>query len=184
MKARGRRSREVHEAPPDARTPPIPLKPEPIVAALFEHEVDFLVLGGFAVGVHGHVRGTKDIDICPDPDPENLRRLAAALKELRAEPFGLEEFAGEFELKPDFEGLSLGGNWVLLTRFGRLDVMQHAGGAENGWIDLEPHSVTRRFLGHQVRFCGYEGLIKMKKAAGRDQDLIDVRNLEAARSEL
>jgi hypothetical protein len=167
-----------------------PLDPEPLLRALIDHRVGLIVVGGYAVAAHGHIRATKDIDICSDPAEDNLRRLAAALAELEAEPIGLDDFAaGEFDLVPDLEGLKLGGNWTLMTKHGRLDVMQHldglgADGDGGGWVELSGHAVTRTFLGHECLFCSYEDLIKMKKSAGRPQDRIDVENLRAARSEL
>ena len=165
-----------------------PLDPEPLLDVLLGHGVDLIVVGGYAVAAHGHVRATKDIDICPDPFEGNLGRLAAALDELDAEPIGLDDFAaGEFDLAPDLEGLKLGGNWTLMTKHGRLDVMQHLrglGGDGGGWVELRKHAVTRAFLGHECLFCSYEDLIRMKEGAGRPQDRIDVENLKAARSEL
>src|SRR4051794_9530416 len=112
------------------------LQPEPLLSALIENDVSFIVVGGYAVAAHGYVRATKDIDICPDPSSENLQRLADALTELEAEPIGLDEFAGEFDLALDFEGLRHGDNWTLRTKFGRLDVLQHIAGLGNdggGW---------------------------------------------------
>lgn len=166
-----------------------PLDPEPLLRVLFDHKVSLIVVGGYAVAAHGHVRATKDIDICPDPADSNLRRLAAALVELEAEPLGLGEFAaaGEFMLTPDLEGLETGGNWTLMTKHGRLDVMQHLQGLGEdggGWKELAGHAVTRRFLGHECLFCGYEDLLRMKRGAGRPQDTIDVESLKAARSEV
>jgi hypothetical protein len=144
-----------------------PLDPGPLIGVLETHGVDFIVVGGYAVAAHGHVRATKDIDVCPDPADANLRRLAAALAELEAEP--------------------LGGNWTLMTKHGRLDVMQHLVGLGEdggGWKELARHAVKRNFLGHQCLFCSYEDLLSMKRGAGRPQDRIDVENLRAARSEL
>lgn len=164
-----------------------PLKPEPLLGALVSQGVDFVVVGGYAVAAHGHVRATKDIDVCPDPAEANLRRLATALAELEAEPIGHEEFNDdEFDLKPNLEGLKMGGNWTLVTKFGRLDVMQHLAGlgADGGWKELSRHAVSRDFLGHSCLFCSYEDLIKMKQATNRPQDEIDVKNLKAARGEL
>jgi hypothetical protein len=166
-----------------------PLDPEPLLSVLVAHEVAFIVVGGYAVAAHGHVRATKDIDICPEPTDDNLRRLAAALAELKAEAIGAEEFtaSGEFDLIPDLEGLGMGGNWTLMTKHGRLDVMQHLAGLGEdggGWDALAPHVITRTFLGHECLFCSYEDLLRMKRGAGRPQDRIDVENLRAARSEL
>jgi len=166
-----------------------PLKPEPLLAVLTSHEVDFLVVGGFAVSAHGFSRATKDIDICPNPTEENLARLAAALEELEAKSIGLDEFAGEFDLRPDLEGLKMEGNWTLITPHGRLDVLQSfsfadAADGEGTYKDLLPHAIERPFFGHRVRFCGYEALLRMKRAANRSQDLVDIESLKAARGEL
>jgi hypothetical protein len=163
------------------------LQPEPLLRALIEHGVSFIVVGGYAVAAHGYVRATKDIDVCPDPTEDNLERLAAALEELEAEPIGLDDFEeGEFDLRPDLEGLGYGGNWTLRTKHGRLDVLQHLKGLGRdggGWRELAPHTVTRKFLGHDCLFCSYDDLVKMKLGAGRPQDQIDVNSLKSARGE-
>jgi hypothetical protein len=151
------------------------------------HEVAFIVVGGYAVAAHGHVRATKDIDICPDPDEANLQNLANALDELEAQPIGLDEFSGEFDHAPDLDGLKPGGNRTLATKHGRLDVLQHIAGLGEdggGWKELSRHAVTRDFLGYQSHFCSYEDLIAMKQGAGRPQDEIDIKSLKAARGEL
>jgi hypothetical protein len=154
-----------------------------------EHEVDFIVIGGYAVAAHGFPRATKDIDICPDPSAENLERLADALAELDATPIGLGEFKGEFDLEPNLDGLKMGGNWTLLTMYGRLDVMQtfrFEDGEDGEGVhgDLASHVVERSFLGHRVKFCSYEDLLRMKQAAGRAQDKVDVESLKVARGDL
>jgi len=165
-----------------------PLKPEPLLSVLMEHDVRFVVVGGYAVAAHGYVRATKDIDICPEPTDENLTRLAEALAELEAEPTGLDDFSSdEFDLKPDLEGLRHGGNWTLRTKYGRLDVMQHLAGLGDdggGWKELSRRAVTRDFLGHECLFCSYEDLLAMKRGAGRPQDEVDIKSLKAARGEL
>lgn len=163
------------------------LEPEPLISTLVDHGVAFILVGGYAVAAHGFPRATKDIDICPEPSDENLRRLAIALEDLEAEVLGLEEFEGEFDLHPNVEGLKLGGNWVLTTKHGRLDVLQHIKGLGDdlgGWNELRPHAVTRLFLGHECLFCSYEDLLKMKIAADREQDRVDVRTLKAQRHDL
>ena len=69
----------------------------------------------------------------PDPDPANLRRLASALRALDAEVMLADDFRrpSELGIEPDEEGLALGGNWVLRTRLGRLDVMQDVPGMKS-----------------------------------------------------
>lgn len=55
-----------------------------IFATLDAHGVEYVVVGGIAVQVHGHVRMTNDLDLIPAPTPRNLERLATALTELHA----------------------------------------------------------------------------------------------------
>ena len=158
-----------------------PLDVEGLLAALEGAEVHFVVIGGFAVGAHGYPRATKDLDIVPDPEPENLKRLAAALSDLNASVLGMEEFAEEEVVQPDAAGLEMGGNFVLATSRGRLDIMQLIG-PDLEYADLDAAAVEDEVFGHQVRFCGFEHLIAMKETAGRPEDEIDLLRLRESRS--
>lgn len=165
------------------------LEVDPLMDVIDAHEVEYIVVGGFAVAAHGHVRATKDVDICPNPKRSNLRRLAAALEELEAAPIDLEEFEGEFDLEPDYEGLQQGGNWTLMTKHGRIDVLQTFSFEDvedelGGYSDIAGRAVDRDFRGHKLKFCGYEDLLNMKRAAGRPVDEIDIKSLKQARREL
>jgi hypothetical protein len=66
-----------------------PLDLRELLRTLAEHRVDYLVIGGVAAQVHGRRRTTRDLDITPAPDTENLERLAAALCALDAYPTAL-----------------------------------------------------------------------------------------------
>jgi hypothetical protein len=59
--------------------------PERIVATLNEEGVRYVIVGGLAVGAHGVVRATRDIDIVPDQAPRNMAQLALALTQLGGE---------------------------------------------------------------------------------------------------
>jgi hypothetical protein len=162
-----------------------PFDPTQLFQALDKAQIDYIMVGGFALGAHGAPRGTKDLDICPDPDSRNLGRLASFLASVNARNIDQGEFEpGEFP-RHDLEGLKGGGNFRLLTDLGPLDVMQHLEPFEdNTWQTLYKHSEERHLAGVTIRVCGYEDLLAMKEAAGRDQDVIDVNNLKAARREL
>jgi hypothetical protein len=162
------------------RTPP--LQAELMLRQLAEHLVEFVIIGGFALSAHGVIRGTKDIDIVPDPRPENVKRLAAALRALGAEVMLAEDFdPSEHDLAPDEDGLSLGGNWVLRTSLGRLDIMQDVAGARS-YDALRAAAVERDVPGAGASwFAGLDDLIAMKVAAGRPQDEVDVASLYRAR---
>jgi hypothetical protein len=154
-----------------------------LLRVLSEHRVDFVVIGGLAVALHGYVRATKDIDIVPGPSRENLTRLWGALSEIDATPAELEEFRKEempvpFSLDALIEG---GGNWALYTRLGRLDVMQWVKGIDS-YSELREGAerIDEPSVGYPLWFAGIDHLISMKEAAGRDLDRIDITALRMA----
>lgn len=154
-----------------------------ILEALNREGVEFLVIGGVAVGFHGYVRATKDVDIVPSPEPGNLEKLAGALAALDAQIEGAEEFKGDELPDPlDPEALALGGNWVLRTRLGRFDIMQWIGD-ESLWEKHSPTAIEAEIDGLTVKFASYESLVALKEHAGRPQDLIDLQRLREARGE-
>jgi hypothetical protein len=159
-----------------------PLDGESLLATLEEAGVKFIVIGGFAVSAHGHLRATKDLDIVPDPGAENLRRLAEALERLGAQVQGTEDFSENEVVQPDAEGLGQGGNFVLNTDHGRLDILQWVA-PELEYAELDAAAIEDHVFDHKVRFCGYDDLVRMKEAAGRPEDLLDLRRLREARGE-
>lgn len=159
-----------------AGNPPRRLQPQRLLDVLHEHSVEFVVIGGFALAPHGYVRATKDIDIVPDPAEANLDRLAAALRALEASVDLGDMGKDELGIEPDEEGLRGGGNWVLLTRLGRLDVMQDVPGLRDFRQLREGATEVAGSL-----YAGYDELISMKAASGRPEDLRDIAALEAAR---
>jgi predicted nucleotidyltransferase len=76
----------------------------------------------------------------------------------------------------------LGGNWVLQTRLGRLDVMQWIGDAEL-WDMLSPSAVRVEIDGIRVKVAGYDDLVALKKEAARPGDVEDLERLRQARGE-
>ncbi|MFN8150913.1 MAG: hypothetical protein U0R24_07280 [Solirubrobacterales bacterium] len=153
-----------------------------LLAALVASEIDFIVIGGLAVGAHGFPRATKGIDIVPSPERANLERLATLLDDLDYEILALEEFGPDEVVRPDLDGLLGGGSWVLRTRFGRLGILQHVE-PDLDHASLRADAIEDQVFGQTVRFCGYEHLIAMKEAAARDQDLVDLARLRELRGE-
>jgi len=154
-----------------------------ILAELNREGVEFLVIGGVAVGFHGYVRATKDVDIVPAPDSENLERLARLLKRLDAQIEGADEFEdGELPDPLDPDALALGGNWVLRTRLGRFDIMQWIGD-EALWEKLAPGALDTEVDGLSIKVVSYEDLVALKEMAGRPEDLTDLQRLRQARGE-
>jgi hypothetical protein len=61
-----------------------PLQAEEIFACLDRRAVRYVLIGGLAAVLHGSPLTTADVDVCPEESPDNLERLAAALRELDA----------------------------------------------------------------------------------------------------
>lgn len=140
-----------------------------LLRTLLEHDAEFVLIGGFALGFHGVPRGTKDVDIVPDPRPANIARLWEALESLDAAP--VEDVGFEFQ----------GGNQALHTRLGRLDLMPEVAGVES-YEELRAQAVMAELpeLGRPIWIAGRDDLVTMKQEAGRPQDLIDVQALRMA----
>lgn len=159
------------------------LDPLPLLRFLHQRGVEHIVIGGFAVNAHGFIRVTKDLDTVPAADRENLSRLAAALTDLDAVILETEDFKDdELPANPKrVEDLARGGNFCLRTKLGRLDVMQWIGGieVEDLYSTLDAEAVSGEVDGVPVRVCGLAHLEEMKRAAGRPQDLEDLRRLGA-----
>jgi hypothetical protein len=166
--------------------PPIQLKADELLKALNDHDVEFVVVGGLALSAHWATRATKDIDIVPDPDAANLDRLWSALMSIDASPLPLVDFgAEEMPLEWSRDSLDYGGNWLLATTYGRLDILQYVSGVE-GYEPLRAHAVDLvNPVAGRIWFAGRDDLIAMKRAAGRPQDLVDIDRIErqASRNE-
>jgi hypothetical protein len=114
-----------------------------LLRALAGADVEYVLLGGVAVIAHGVIRTTRDVDICPAPDLENLQRLASMLRELGVRQLGEGEDSDEVEMPYDptrAEDLAGGGNFRLRTPHGALDIMQWVPGidAENAYSRISP----------------------------------------------
>jgi hypothetical protein len=145
-----------------------------LLELLHEREIRFVVIGGVAVAAHGYVRGTADLDLVPDPDPENLKRIAEALGELKATLPTAE--GRRFDRAADAGVIRRGGNVTADTAFGGLDIVQRARGVPS-FSQLDADAVETELLGIPVRVCSLVRLREMKEAQGRPEDKADLANL-------
>jgi len=137
-----------------------------LLAAFNGHGVDFLVVGAHALAAHGLVRATKDLDIWVRPTADNASRVIAALAEFGAPLHDLT-----------VEDLSRPG---LIFKIGvepiRIDVITTIDGVtfDEAW----PDRVSARFADQSASVLSRHHLLANKRAAGREQDLLDVKWLE------
>jgi hypothetical protein len=145
---------------------------ERIFAALDAHGVDYVVVGGIAVQVHGHVRMTNDLDLIPSPTPENLKRLAAALRDLQARILN----PGSKHLKIDARMLPRATLWQLSTLDGDIDILHEAPG-EAPYPQLRSRALPIALGDLTIPIASRDDLIAMKRASARPTDLADIAAL-------
>jgi hypothetical protein len=145
-----------------------PFDPRPILRALQDHDVDFIVVGVMAAIAQGSPVYTRDLDVTPSTAADNYERLAEALRSLGAK-LRLPDGQGlEFPIEAPF----LAGNtaWTLLTSAGVLDLVYVPAGTR-GYDDLVRTAVELD-LGTErpVPVASLIDVIRMKEAAGRPKD--------------
>jgi hypothetical protein len=158
------------------------LRPGAILRSLVEHKVEFVVVGAIAVQAHGYIRGTADVDLVPRPTLLNLSRLAEALVDLKASP---RHTRAHLDVT-DPQLLKRVPMIPLSTRHGPLDVLNisHLAGAPQSYDDLDSRALAISLDGFEVRVTGLDDLLRMKRAAGRDQDRLDIAALTRTDEEL
>lgn len=138
------------------------------LVALSDHEVEFLLIGGWALAAHGHVRGTDALDVFVHATPENAPCVMNALLEFGA-PLGAHgvESSG-------FASLGLG--YRMGVKPNLIEVLTTIDG-----VTFEEAARDARTIdveGRRVRVIGRAALLKNKRASGRLKDLADVEWLE------
>jgi hypothetical protein len=148
-----------------------PLTPDflDLLSALSAAEARFLIVGGYAVALHGRPRATKDLDVWVEASPENAPRVMNALRSFGAPLYGLTEQ----DLETPEVGLQIG------VPPQRIDVLTRVSGLvfEEAWPNRVDVSVAPDV---RCPFVGLADLLRNKRAAGRPQDLADVAALEAS----
>lgn len=145
-----------------------------LLATLDRHAVEYTVIGGVAVQVHGHRRTTKDLDLIPAPDEANIARLTSALAELDARPRDMPG-AGA----PTAQQLATAAIVPpLTTRHGELHILRDVPGAPP-YADLRARALVIDLDDLSLAIAGIDDLIAMKRASGRPADLRDIAALTA-----
>ncbi len=132
---------------------------------LNDNHVRYLVVGGYAVAVHGHPRYTKDIDIWIEMSPENAANLLLALEQFG---FGSLDLRSQDFLTPE-QIIQLG------YPPNRIDLLTTIDGVN--FANCYPSRLEVLIDDILVNFIDLDNLRKNKKASGRLQDLADLENL-------
>lgn len=151
---------------------PEPLEAQRILDELARNDVDFVLVGGLAAQTHGNTRMTNVVDVIPAPDPQNLSRLAQALRTLRARVLN----PGHEDLEIDAAMLPRATIWQLATPHGDIDVLHEAPGAAP-YPELRERALVITLGDLRVPVAGRDDLIRMKLARDRPVDRADVAAL-------
>ena len=151
---------------------PEPLDAQRILEELARHEVDFVLVGGMAAQTHGNTRMTNDVDLIPEPDPQNLARLAVALRALGARVLN----PGHEDIEIDAAILPRATIWQFATPHGDIDVLHDAPGAAP-YDQLRDRALVIALGDVRIPVAGRDDLIRMKLARGRPVDRADVSAL-------
>jgi hypothetical protein len=143
-----------------------PFDPIPILRALADAGVDFVVIGGVAGGVHGSAYPTYDLDVAYARDPKNLEQMAGVLHSLGATLRGAPPDVA-FQL--DAKKLELGGNFTFETEFGPFDILAYPGGSAS-YDRLREGARVIDVEGRRIHVASLDHLIAMKEEAGRPKD--------------
>ncbi len=138
-----------------------------LLGAFSSSNVEYLVVGGWAVSVHCEPRFTKDLDVLIGTQPDNLERAVAALQLFGAPEFIIDQARA---LAPD-EFLFFG------VPPARVDLLRSIPGVE--FDQAFARRVDVEWGATVVHVIGKEDLIAAKRAAGREKDLRDLRALES-----
>lgn len=149
-----------------------PFDPERMLKALARRGVRYVLIGAVAARLQGFPRMTADADISPAHDQDNLKRLAAALRDLDAKVY-TESVPEGLAFDCSAETLAGARLWNLVTSAGRLDVAFEPSGTE-GFDDLSVNAVRFEVFGVELYAASLEDIVRSKSAAGRPQDLQDV----------
>jgi predicted nucleotidyltransferase len=138
---------------------------EDFLRLLEAHQVEYMIVGGYAVAFHGYPRFTKDIDIFFCPSPTNVDRLVRVLVE-----FGFaQESVPREALQTAGKVLAIGVAPV------RIDLINHI--SKLSFPEARENAVRGQYGSIEATFIGREELIQNKSSTNRAKDKADVEEL-------
>jgi hypothetical protein len=138
------------------------------ISALNDKEVEYILVGGYSVILHGYSRTTGDMDIWVNRTSENYSKLLQAFNQFKMPVFDMTE--DNFLHHPDWDVFTFGSPPVAI------DLMVEIKGLD--FEECYADSILFEDGDLKIRTIQKSDLIKAKKSAGRSKDLNDLENLE------
>jgi hypothetical protein len=141
------------------------------IEALNKAEAEYILVGGYAVILHGYIRSTADMDVWVNKTASNYQKLKKAFNLFGAPVFSEAEFLGN-----DFDV------WAIGIEPNRIEVLNKVKGIEF----YEAYPLCKTFTQNhvQVKYIHLNHLIQAKEAAGRFKDRDDVEQLKKRNTNL
>jgi predicted nucleotidyltransferase len=135
------------------------------VKLLIKNKVEYLIVGGYAVGIHGYPRYTGDLDIWINNTEENAQRILKCVEDFGFSSYNLSvaDFTKEGNI------IQLGYPPV------RIDIINQVDGVNFSECFKNKKEITVEGL--TLNFIGYEDLLKNKRKSSRPRDIDDIENL-------
>ncbi|MBX7149964.1 nucleotidyltransferase family protein [bacterium] len=151
-----------------------------IFKAFAKDGLDYVVVGGIAVNLHGYARMTADLDIFVSLNDEDVLRFIKIVKRIGYVPripVAIEDFAVEANRK----------QWMLEKNMKVFSVVKPNSPLDHvdvlleqiiSFNELKKNAVIMKMDGISIPVASISHMIKLKKHAGRDRDLLDIKYLE------
>jgi predicted nucleotidyltransferase len=142
-----------------------------LLSAFNEHQVKYLIVGGYAVAIHAQPRATKDLDLFVQPDPDNARAVFSALTKFGA-PLG--------DLSPE-QLIDPNSFFRMGTAPQMIEILSHISGVEfNQAWERRIEEVIDDQTGLKAFVISADDFIANKLAAARPQDIADAAAVRRA----
>lgn len=152
---------------------------EQIFKKLNEEKIDYLVVGGVALVLHGAVRFTADLDLMIMPKVQNLQKVVSALKSLGYKP-KLPQLSKDlsFDMLKEWKDTR---NLQVLSFYNSvnsLDLIDVLIDPVVDYLEAARNKISITSRGINIPVISVKDLLQLKKAAGRDQDLKDIETIK------
>lgn len=135
------------------------------IEALNKASVEYILVGGYAVILHGYIRSTADMDVWVNKTSENYQKLKLAFHHFGAPIFSAEEFLGnQFDV------------WGIGIEPNRIEVLNNIKGVNFSDAYLLCKTYNQNNI--EVKYIHLNHLLQAKEAAGRYKDKADIEELK------
>lgn len=145
-----------------------------VIRALESNDVDYVVVGGYAVALHGAVRGTVDVDLVVSLTMKSFENTEKAMKKLGLQSLLPVNAKDVFNYREEYIRNRSLIAWSFCNPDNPLEIVDILITEDASSIEV----VEKKAFGKVIRIASIPDLIRMKRVSNRPQDVEDIRALE------